>query len=146
MVSQDGASDWLFLLVTSIVLAPVLIVTVLARSHTMSIKSAFKSLFEDAKDGVVEQVSHPSFSSSRLWVLLGFGLLLAWVTKLALTEKNIELIFWLAVSYIAGNSLTRLATIFVNGAILKTKLNLAYKDGKLDDNEAKLLDKGEAAE
>ncbi len=103
----------------------------------MSLRTAIAELFKHAEENL--EVSHGKLSSTRLWVLVGFAALLLWVTKGVLTEANLKMVFWVAITYTACNTVTKAVTIFVNA---RTKAILAaafMKDGALDANETSVL-------
>lgn len=93
----------------------------------MSIKSALSALFNDEKKKAESFIEHPTLTSSRLWFALGFVALLIWFTKGVLTEQNMMLCFWVFVIYTVANTATRIAQIFVNGSLQKTKMQLEAK-------------------
>jgi hypothetical protein len=84
-------------------------------------------------------LTHDGLTSTRLWVTAGFIIALIWARTL-LSEKNVELIFWLAVVYIVCNSLTKAITLVGNAAIKVQMIKAATLDGKLDQDEIKAIE------
>ncbi len=103
----------------------------------MSLRTAIAELFKKADENL--EVSHGKLSSTRLWVLVGFAALLLWVTKGVLTEANLKMVFWVAITYIVCNTLTRAMTLFVNAKTKRIFAESFMKDGKLDANETSVL-------
>jgi hypothetical protein len=81
-------------------------------------------------------LEHRSFTGSRFILLIGFGCLILWATKGVLTQDTMHLLFWGLVTYTAANTLTRLLQFYANMRIRMRAMELAWKDGKLDNNEA----------
>jgi hypothetical protein len=86
----------------------------------MSFSSAVSELFKKEQavaESAADHLAHPTLTSTRLWVTVGFGAALVWLTKGVLTETNIICLSAVACVYLITNTMSRVAQIKANGAI-----------------------------
>lgn len=84
-------------------------------------------------------LDHPSFTSSRLLVVLAFVAIILYSTKGVLTEANIRIISQVVMVLVICNSLTRLGYYGANAFIKGRAMRLAWSDGTLTDAEAGVI-------
>jgi hypothetical protein len=90
-----------------------------------------------------QEIKASPFTSTRLWLTVGVIAGLIWLSGGILTEHNMMLAALVVIAYIAGNSLTKAAQIWVNGNIRIKMMELAWKDGKLTKEESDAIDKAD---
>ena len=93
---------------------------------------------QEDKDGP-EQIGHDSFTGSRFIVIALAILGLLWAPKFGIGSDLIMYGFWLVIAYIVSNTVTRTVQILVNGRLAQDFQAFAFKDGKLDENETKVI-------
>ena len=85
------------------------------------------------------QVPHESFIGSHFVVVAAAIIGLLWAPKLGFATELIQYCFWLVIAYIISDTITRTVQIVVNGRLAQDFQAFAYKDGKLDENETKVI-------
>jgi hypothetical protein len=104
----------------------------------MSISSAVSELFNSTKNDVLKgDLNHGTFSSTRLWVLMGFAAVL--LTPRLVTEFQVWVLFWLALAYIVTNTVTKSLQMILNARMRSKIIDKVYADGKLSETEALTL-------
>jgi hypothetical protein len=84
-------------------------------------------------------LDHPSFTSSRLLVVLAFVAIILYSTKGVLTEANIRIISQVVMVLVVCNSLTRLGYYSANAFIKGRAMRLAWQDKTLTEAEAGVI-------
>ena len=86
-----------------------------------------------------DEIKHGVFGDLTLWmVLIAVGGLL-YVTRGVLTESNIQMLIGLIKLAMILFTIITVVRLLVNGFLKGMQTKYAYKDGKLDANETKLL-------
>lgn len=104
----------------------------------MSIASGLKGFFEKSEAKVGELLPTSSLFSNHILVLIGFVVLMI-VARSFLTEQIVTSLTWLVGAYLFKDMITGGLRVYWNGRIRVRELELSFADGKLDDNEEKLL-------
>lgn len=112
-------------------------------SFLSRVGTALSSL--SSKDDGPAKIEHDSYTGSRFVVVALAVLGLLWAPKFGIGQDIIRYGFWLVIAYIASNTITRTIQIWVNAQIMRDFQQLAYRDGKLDDSEAKSMSDRHAA-
>lgn len=90
----------------------------------MSIKSALSELFKSeapVAESAAEHLAHPTLTSTRFWVTIGFGAALIWLAHGVMTETNMILLTVTVNVYMICNTVTRWKQLDRNGDVVAAK-------------------------
>lgn len=105
----------------------------------MSFSSAIKAFFDDTK-GKVEAIDHSALTSTRLLVLIGIAAVFIVLMLKGLTQPIVIFpLTGLAALYMVCNTWTRVVQMKLNASLMHDRQQRAWKDGKLDAQESKLI-------
>jgi hypothetical protein len=105
----------------------------------MDFGTIVQGLFGKKDEQPTTTLDHPSFTSSRLLLVLAFVAVILYSTRGVLTEANIRIISQVVMVLIIGNSLTRIACYAANAFIKGRAMRLAWNDGTLTAEEAAVV-------
>ena len=112
----------------------------LSRNTPMSISSALEGLFKKSESKVGDLLPDGSLFSNRMMVIVGFVVLVI-AARSFMTEQVVSILGFLVGGYLLSGTVTKSVQLYWNGKIRLRELELAYVDGKLDDNEVALMGK-----
>ena len=82
----------------------------------MSFRSWLSETIAPKATALKEDIEHGRWTSSRLWLVVGFVAALIWA-KSMLTELNMKMIFWLVVTYTICNTVSKCVNTVSNAWI-----------------------------
>jgi len=98
-----------------------------------------KGIFVKDAAKATDPIEHGVLDNPTLWVVLGFAGLLVWLGHGILTEANFDRLYHLAVIYIVGHIVLKLAQMIINGLIKMKLIDKSFDDKELDPEETQAI-------